>query len=263
MSTSTCKRSRKKRRSDRLEERLQKLIAQSGLCSRRKAEELITEGRVRVNGKKVTTLGTKASSSDTITVDGKPVEPEEKVHYVFYKPEGCVSTARDDKGRRTVVDYLPKDRRLFPVGRLDYDASGVLLMTNDGDLTVSLTHPRYDIEKEYEVTLEGFVRKTTSKAIARGVELDGRMTKPAKIRDVVYDKKKARTRLRLVITEGKYHHIKELFASFDHPVVKLKRVRFGIITLDGLAKGEDRPLKIHELKRLRLLVEKAKNKTLR
>ncbi len=246
-----------------MKERLQKLIAQSGLCSRRKAEKLITEGRVEVKGRRVTTLGTKASSSDRITVDGKPIVPEEKVHYVFYKPEGCVSTARDEKGRKTVVDYLPKEKRLFPVGRLDYDASGVLLMTNDGDLTASLTHPRYDIEKEYEVTLEGFVRKTTSKAIARGVELDGRRTKPAKIRHVVYDKKKARTRLHLVITEGKYHHIKELFASFDHPVIKLKRVRFGIVTLDNLAKGEYRLLKIHELKKLRLLVAKAESKARR
>ncbi len=239
-------------------DRVQKYIAKSGLCSRRKAEELIRDGRVRVNGR-VITLGDKASQEDEITVDGVPIEPEDYVYYLFYKPEGVVSTTHDEKGRKHVLDYVKSDRRIYPVGRLDYDTSGLLLLTNDGDATVALTHPSYDIEKEYEVTVEGFVRRKTSRAMAHGPVVDGERMKPARIRNVEYIKKSGRTRLNIIVSEGRYHHVKRLFEAFNHTVKRLKRVRMGPIVLDGLSPGEYRPLSPHERKRLFQTIKAAKD----
>ncbi|MFW6298768.1 MAG: pseudouridine synthase [Bacillota bacterium] len=235
-------------------ERIQKLIAQSGLCSRRKAESLIEEGRVTLNGETVRTLGTKATRNDTITVDGTPLTYEEKEYFLFYKPEGAVSTTDDEKNRRTVLDFIDTQARIYPVGRLDYDTSGALLLTNDGDLTNALTHPKNNIEKVYQVTIKGLLRKDTSRKIARGITLDGERTKRAKIHDVSYNTDKETTRLTFIVTEGKYHHVKRVFEAMGHPVLKLKRTRFAILTLEGLKKGEYRRLTPHELKKLKLLV---------
>ena len=237
-------------------ERIQKLIAQSGLCSRRKAESLIEEGRVKVNGEVVMTLGTKASYKDTISVDDKPLVIEEKEYYVFYKPEGTVSTVDDEKNRKTVIDFIDTSARIFPVGRLDYDTSGLLILTNDGDFTQRMIHPRNRIEKEYEVTVKGFFRKPTSKKVERGIRLDGEKTAPARIHRVEYNKEKETSKFNLVVTEGKYRHIRRLFEHFDHEVIKLKRIRFGIVTLDGLSKGDVRNLKPHELKQLHVIAMK-------
>ncbi len=246
-------------------ERLQKLIAQAGVTSRRKAEELIKEGRVTLNGEVVKELGTKASKQDTIMVDGNPITIEEKEYYVFYKPEGTISSVDDEKNRRTVVDYVDSNARIFPVGRLDYDSSGVLFLTNDGDFTQTMLHPSNGIDKEYEVKVKGFLRKPTSRKIERGgLRLDGEKTAPARIANVGYQKEKETTTLSITVTEGKYRHIRRVFESVGHPVENLKRVRFGVVTLDGLAKGQIRPLKPHELKRLNVLAmqnRQAKNKT--
>lgn len=242
-------------------ERIQKLIAQSGLCSRRKAETLIEEGRVALNGETVTTLGTKADRKDTITVDGAPITYEEKEYFLFYKPEGCVSTTDDEKNRRTVLDFIDTTARVYPVGRLDYDTSGVLLLTNDGDLTNALTHPRNHIEKVYQVTVKGLLRKETSKKITRGIMLDGEKTKRSKIHDVSYNTDSETTRLTFIVTEGKYHHVKRVFEAMGHPVLKLKRTRFAILTLEGLKKGESRRLTPHELKKLKLLVAHREKKS--
>ena len=231
-------------------ERLQKVIAAGGVTSRRKAETLIKEGRVRVNGEIVRTLGTKVSSDDVVSVDGKTVHKEPPIHYVFYKPEGCVSTTEDEKGRKTVLDYFDKDARIFPVGRLDYDTSGILLLSNDGTFTQNMLHPSRQIEKEYEVTMTGFLRRETSKKIEKGIMLDGTLTAKTRIRNVKSDPKKATTKLNIIVTEGRYHLVKRLFASFDHEVIKLKRIRFGTVTLDGLARGDVRLLKPHEYKQL-------------
>ncbi len=240
-------------------ERIHKLIAQSGLCSRRKAETLIEEGRVALNGETVRTLGTKATKKDTITVDGRPLSYEEKEYFLFYKPEGCVSTTDDEKNRRTVLDYIDTSARVYPVGRLDYDTSGVLLLTNDGDLTNALTHPKNHIEKAYEVTVKGLLRKETSKKIAKGIRLDGEKTKRSKIHDVTYNTEQMTTRLTFIVTEGKYHHVKRVFEAMGHPVLKLKRTRFAILTLEGLKKGTYRRVTPHELKKLRLLVDEKRN----
>lgn len=242
-------------------ERLQKLIAQAGVTSRRKAEEMIEQGRVQVNGEVVRELGAKANKSDAILVDGRPITIEEKEYYVFYKPEGTISSVDDEKNRKTVVDFVDTNARVFPVGRLDYDSSGVLLLTNDGDFTQKMLHPSNRIEKEYQVTVKGFVRKPTSRKIERGgIRLDGDKTAPSKVHHMKYNKEKETSTFNFTVTEGKYRHIRRLFESVGHEVIKLKRIRFGIVTLDGLAKGEIRMLKPHELKQLNVIAMRNQQK---
>lgn len=231
-------------------DRLQKVIAQSGLCSRRKAETLITEGKVKVNGEIITELGTKVTKKDTVEVNGIVLNKEAPVYYVLYKPVGYVSTTNDELNRKTVLDLIPNHARVYPVGRLDYDTSGVLILTNDGDFTNQMIHPKSGIEKEYDVTITGFLRKETSKKLERGIKLDGKMTKRARIKNVTYIKEKELTKLTIIITEGKYHQVKRMFEAFSHEVTTLKRVRFGVITLNDLAKGDVRLLKPHEYKTL-------------
>ena len=231
-------------------ERLQKVIARSGVASRRKAEELITQGKVRVNGELVTELGTKVSSKDVIQVNGKTITHEELVYYVLYKPEGYVSTTDDEHDRKKVTDLVPPGKRVYPVGRLDYDTSGVLLLTNDGSFTNKVTSPKHDMEKEYEVKMKGFLRKEESAKLCRGVKIDHYTTKKAVIKNVSYNKKNETSTATIIITEGKYHQVKRMFELVGHPVLKLKRVRFGIVTLDGLKKGEYRVLKPYEYKQL-------------
>ena len=232
-------------------ERLQKVIAHSGYCSRRKAEELITQGKVTVNGNVVTELGTKVSSKDAIHVNGKPIQKEEYVYYVLYKPEGYVSTTNDEKGRKTVLELVDTSKRVYPVGRLDYDTSGVLLITNDGSFTNLMASPKHKVDKEYLVKMKGFLRKEESRTVARGVVIDGYKTKPAIVKDVKYNKQNETTIATIVIREGKYHQVKKMFEAVGHPVLSLKRVRFGVVTLDGLKKGDIRRLKPYELKQLK------------
>ncbi len=231
-------------------ERLQKAIARSGITSRRKAEELITQGKVKVNGEIVKELGTKVSSKDVIQVNGKTIKHEEFVYYVLYKPEGYVSTTSDEHERRKVTDLVPSNKRIYPVGRLDYDTSGVLLLTNDGDFTNKLTSPKHDMEKEYEVKMKGFLRKEESAKLCRGIKIDHYVTKKAVIKNVSYNKKNETSTATIIITEGKYHQVKRMFEAVGHPVLKLKRVRFGVVTLDGLRKGEYRIVKPYEYKQL-------------
>jgi 23S rRNA pseudouridine2605 synthase len=231
-------------------ERLQKIIAKSGVASRRKAEEMIKNGRVRVNGKVVTELGSKAEFSDIVEVDGKKIALEEKVYFVLYKPSGIVSTVDDQFNRGAVVDLIAEKERVFPVGRLDYDTSGVLILTNDGDFANMLTHPKFKIEKEYYVKISGLLRKESSKILSKGIIIEGEKMQPAKIKDVKYDDKKENTFLHIIITEGKYHQVKNMFKTLGHEVLKLKRVRFGSVTLDGMFEGQYRTLKPHEIKTL-------------
>lgn len=231
-------------------ERLQKILQKAGVASRRKAEDLIKAGRVKVNGEIVTVLGSKAGFSDEIMVDNKKIKVENKVYYLLYKPEGYVSTTDDQFNRLTVLDLIPVDEKIFPIGRLDYNTSGALILTNDGDFANALMHPKFKLEKQYTVKVSGLVRKETSKLICRGVDLGDFKTQPAKIFDVTYDEKKENTTLTIVITEGKYHQVKRMFAKFDHNVLKLKRDRYGCVDLKGLNKGDYRRLKIHEVKKL-------------
>lgn len=231
-------------------ERLQKIIANSGYCSRRKAEELILKGKVKVNGNIVTELGTKASYSDTIIIDGTTLKLENKEYILLYKPRGVVCSAHDEKGRKTVTDIVESPNRLYPVGRLDYDTSGALLLTNDGELTNLLIHPRHEVEKVYLVKIDEVVIPTLVKSLSSGVVIDGVKTGKAKVRIKKIDKRKKTSLIELTIYEGKNHQVKKMFEAIGYKVSKLKREKFAGLTLNGLTSGEYRHLNIKEVKRL-------------
>ena len=243
-------------------ERLQKRIAESGVCSRRKAEELITAGKVKVNGVVITLLGTKVSYNDVIEVDGKIIEKEEKKYYVINKPRGVVCTASDDRGRKTILDILPeriKQERIYPVGRLDYDTKGVLLLTNDGEFMNAMVGPKSGIEKEYLARVKGIMTMTDVKKLTEGVVLNGKKTLPAVVEIVSFDREHGSSLVKIIITEGNYHQVKEMFKSIDHEVKKLTRVRFGNITVNNLKEGEIKVLSIHEVKTLYGLAKQSRN----
>ena len=228
-------------------ERVQRLIARAGIASRRGAEDLIKRGRVRINGR-VAQLGDRAERGDDVRVDGKQVsEPQEHVTYVLNKPAGYVTTARDERGRATVFDLLPPTPGLHAVGRLDRDSEGLLLLTTDGDLTLRLTHPRYELEKEYRVwTKEGRLDGVTLKKLLVGIELEdgvasARSVRPAPGGAVV------------VLTEGRKREVRRLFKALGYPVERLVRVRVGTVKLRGLASGAFRALGGEGLRSLRYL----------
>lgn len=233
-------------------ERLQKVMASSGVASRRKCEEIILAGKVKVNGKTVKELGTKVSKKDIVTVDGNEISREELVYFVMYKPTGYLTTVSDDLNRRKVLDLISneilKQYRIFPVGRLDYDTSGVLLLTNDGDLSYRLTRSAKEIEKIYQVRIDGIIDQTGVNKLVRGVMIDGVMTKRAKVEVLSFDKKNNSSLIVLTITEGKNRQVRKMCEAIGYPVKKLKRISFGGITLDGLSVGEYRMLKPHEIK---------------
>lgn len=237
-------------------ERLQKIIAESGYCSRRKAEELITKGKVIVNGKVVTELGTKVNNTDDILVEGKRIEKEEKEYYIFNKPRGVITSTSDDKGRKVVVDYIGSNKRLYPVGRLDYDTTGLLILTNDGELSNLLIQPSNNIEKEYIVKLEGIIKGEDINKLKNGVILDGVKCIPKRVKLKRYNKKTNTSMVEIVITEGKNHEVKRLFESIGFRVDKLKRERIAFLTLGTLASGEYRKLNPKEVKQLYGLIKR-------
>ena len=233
-------------------ERLQKVIAQAGVTSRRKAEGLIEEGRVKVNGKVVTELGTKVSDRCKIEVNGIQVEREEPVYFLFYKPTGVISTVEDDKGRKAVTDYFHEiEERVFPVGRLDYDTSGALLLTNDGDFANKLTHPSYNVDKVYVAKVKGVMNKETVLKLEKGVQLEDGKTSKARARILSVDKQKEKSIVELTIHEGKNRQVRRMFEALGYPVQKLKRERYGFLELTGMNPGDYRELKPYEVKQLR------------
>ena len=203
-------------------ERLQKVIAESGLTSRRKAEELISKGKVKVNGKIITELGTKVSTSDEIIVDNKILEKEIKEYYLLNKPREVITTTKDDKKRKTVVDIIKTKARIYPVGRLDYDTTGVLLLTNDGDFANILTHPKNQIEKEYMVKLNKIIKGEDIHKIENGINIDNQIIKPKKIKLKSINKDNNTCMIKIIITEGKNHEVKRIFESVGYQVKKLK-----------------------------------------
>ena len=231
-------------------ERLQKVIANSGYCSRRKAEELINLGKVKVNGEVVNTLGVKVSYGDTITVNGVTLKKEAKEYVLLYKPRGVVSSVHDDKGRKTVTDIVDSPNRLYPVGRLDYDTSGLILLTNDGELTNLLIHPSHEVEKVYVVKIDAVVEPSLVKSLEKGVMIDGKKTGKARVKIKKIDKKKKSSLIELTIYEGRNHQVKKMFEAIGYKVSKLKREKFAGLTLDGLKYGEYRHLNIKEVKKL-------------
>lgn len=236
-------------------ERLQKIIANSGYTSRRKAEELILNGKVFVNGKKVDTLGTKVSYSDQITVEGHELKLENKEYILLYKPRGVVTTTSDEKNRKTVMDLIETPNRLYPVGRLDYDTSGVLLLTNDGELTNLLIHPSSNIEKTYIAKIEGIIKKEELIKMCKGILIDGKKTSKAYAKIKKIDKKKNTSLVELTIHEGRNHQVKKMFEYIGYKVIKLKREKFAGLDLSGLKSSEYRHLSIKEVKTLYSLVK--------
>lgn len=230
--------------------RLQKAISEAGVCSRREAEKLILQGKVEVNGMIVKTLGTKVKGDDVIFVNGKEILKEEKEYYLLYKPRGVISSSKDEKGRKTVVDLIDTNKRLFPVGRLDYDTSGIILLTNDGELSNKLLHPSKSVEKTYVAKVEGLVIKPEIKRLENGINIDGIKTKKAKAKLIKYDKKNDSSYIKLTITEGRNHQVKKMFEEIGHEVKKLKRESFSFLDLTGLRVGEYRKLNTKEVKKL-------------
>lgn len=233
-------------------ERLQKVIAQAGIASRREAEKMILAGRVRVDGQVVTKLGTKVSSIEQVVVDNQPIERESHHTYLFYKPRGVISAVKDNKGRKTVADYFTDlPYRLYPVGRLDYDTSGLLLMTNDGELANLLMHPRNEVDKVYVAKIKGILQPDEIKALKKGVQIGRYKTKPAQVK-VLKTNPRAQTQIvQLTIHEGHYHQVKEMFKAVNHLVDKLSRERYSFLDLQGLTSGQYRELNHKEVERLK------------
>ncbi len=233
--------------------RLQVYMAKCGVASRRKCEEMISKGVVTVNGKVCKELGTKVTKKDKILVNGSEIYKEELVYYALNKPIGYVTTSSDEFERKTVLDLFHKvdlSNRIFPIGRLDYDTQGLLLLTNDGELANKLINPRSGVEKEYIARVKGKVGMKALTTLMKGVEIDGYMTKPSIVEVVSTDKMHDSSLIKIIITEGKNHQVRKMCEVVGHPVKKLNRVRFGTITITDLAKGEYRTLKPHEVKQL-------------
>jgi 23S rRNA pseudouridine2605 synthase len=238
-------------------ERLQKVIAQSGITSRRKAELLIVEGKVKVNNKVVTELGTKVSPEDRIEVDGVPLEKEQSVYYLFYKPRGVISSVKDDKGRKVVTDFFPEiEERIYPIGRLDYDSSGAILLTNDGEFANLVMHPKYGVEKVYVAKVKGIPSKIELRMLLKGVKDKGEVLKALRYKVLSVDKKKDTSLLELTLREGKNRHVRRMMEQIGYPVIKLKREQYGTLTLDGLRVGEFRKLTPKEINQMRNLASK-------
>lgn len=236
-------------------ERLNKYLASTGVTSRRGADKLIAEGKVKVNGKVVTELGTNINEkNDTVAVNDIIVKPETDFKYVmFYKPKGCITTVSDEKGRKTIYDYLEelKIPHLIPVGRLDYDTEGLLLLTNDGDLAYKLTHPSYEVPKTYLVKVQGEMPEHKLAQLRKGVEIDGEKTKRAKVKLLEY--KDDISKLQITITEGKNRQIRKMIEAVEKEVLFLKRIAIGDLRLGGLARGGYRFLNDFEIEYLKRL----------
>lgn len=241
-------------------ERLQKMLAHAGVASRRKSEQMILDGKVKVNGKVVKELGTKVSSSDTIEVEGVQLEKEQKVYYLLYKPRGVISAVTDDKNRKVVTDFFDDiDKRIYPVGRLDYDTSGLLIMTNDGEFANLLTHPKFEIDKTYVARLKGIPAREDLQKLERGIKLEDGMTAPAKVKLLSSDKKQGgKAIVQITIHEGRNRQVRRMFEAIGYPVQKLSREQFAFLTLHGLNAGESRELTAHEVKLLRVMAETGK-----
>ncbi len=232
--------------------RINKYLAECGLASRRASEALVTDGRVKVNGKIVTSLSTTINAGDLVTVDGKRAEPIHKhIYIILNKPKGYITTTSDEKGRKTVMELLGNKysgKRIFPVGRLDYDTEGLLLMTTDGDLCNRISHPRNEITKTYIAKVENEISEDELNKLRGGVVLDGVKTKHCRISLLDFDGRISR--LEVVISEGRNRQVRRMFESIDREVVFLKRVGIGELKLGGLSRGEWRELKPTEIEYL-------------
>ena len=230
--------------------RLNKYIASSGLCSRRKADELIEAGRVLVNGKKITELGFLVQDKDKVFVDKKLIHPVKHEYYRFYKPAGYITTADDEKGRKTIYDILPENlQHLKPVGRLDKDSTGLLILTNDGDLINELTHPSITVPKIYLVTINGQIHRHELEQLANGVEIEKGKIAYADIS--VLDMNSEKTTMQITLYQGLNRQIRKMFEFVGYEVKSLKRIQHATLTLQGLKRGEFKPIKPQQIKELK------------
>lgn len=232
-------------------ERLQKVIANSGYCSRRKAEDLIEQGKVLVNGELVTTLGTKVNGNDAIIVEGKILKNEEdKAYYLLNKPRGIISSSNDDKNRKTVVDLIDTDKRIYPIGRLDYDTTGLIILTNDGTLSNKLMHPSNGVEKKYVAKLNKFFDIADLKKLEKGIIIDNIKCKPTRVKIKKNDRIKDYSIVEITIVEGRNHIVKRVFENLGYLVDKLSRIEYAFLSIDNLRSGEYRELTKKEIKKL-------------
>jgi 23S rRNA pseudouridine2605 synthase len=234
--------------------RLQKIIAARGYCSRRKAEELMAQGRVKVNGNVITEMGSSFEDDVEIAIDNKPlVSDNEKYYYLFHKPRMVVTTLQDPRDRRTVADFFKSEKvRLYPVGRLDYDVSGALIMTNDGEFADYIMHPRYGIRKTYQALCQGKVSKYQIRKLMSGVNIDddNYFTKALDAGILKYDEETDTSIIFLIISEGRKHHVKKMLIAADIVLEKLKRIAIEFLNIADVPSGKYRPLKPHEIKAL-------------
>lgn len=236
-------------------ERLNKAIANTGVCSRRKADELISSGRIKVNDKIIRELGYKVQKGDVIFLDDKPLHKEEYVYYLLNKPKNVISSTSDEKGRKTVIDIAKEQgvtERLYPVGRLDFNTAGLIILTNDGKLHEKLTHPSYEVEKEYLLRIDGVLSKKElqelnkkKKVTYENIDYNFVSIKPTPDKDPKFQQ------LRIVVTEGKNHHVKNIFKTLGFDVTALTRIRIQDLSIDSIGRGYIRKLTPHEIKKLK------------
>ncbi|MBR2525352.1 rRNA pseudouridine synthase [bacterium] len=239
--------------------RLNKYIASAGICSRRAADELIEQGKVNVNGKKTTELGFLIGEKDKVFIDGKLIHPKKHEYYRFYKPAGYITTSDDEKGRKTIYDILPENlRTLNPVGRLDKDSTGLLIMTNDGDLINELTHPSVKVPKVYVVRINGKINQNQIEQMASGLEIEPSKKAYAEVEVIEISNKS--TLMEVVLYQGLNRQIRKMFDYLGFEVISLKRIQHATITLDGLKKGEFKPIKPKQIKELKAYLSKIAGK---
>jgi 23S rRNA pseudouridine2605 synthase len=236
-----------------MEERLQKVLAEAGIASRRKCEEIITAGRVHVNGEIVTTLGVKVDKElDEIQVDGRYINKQKKIYLLLNKPKGVITSSADPEGRKVVTDFLHGIKeRVYPVGRLDYDTEGLLLLTNDGEFAHILTHPRHHVPKTYKATVKGVPHGAILEKLRNGIQLEDGMTSPADVEYADVNPEKNETVVQITIYEGRNRQVRRMFEAVSFPVVRLTRIKFGPIFLFGVPRGKFRhltPSEVEELK---------------
>ena len=240
--------------------RINKYIAQSGYCSRRKADELVVEGRVKVNGKVITMLGFEIRKKDKVTIDDKIIRSDKLEYFRFYKPTGYITTKSDEKNRKTIYDIIPKEyHHLNPVGRLDKDSSGLIILTNDGNLTYELTHPSIKVAKTYIVRIDGKLKNNELELLNKGIEIE--KGKVAYCDWMVLEEKKDETLFEIVLYQGLNRQIRKMFEFLGYNVVSLKRIRHGNIELAGLKKGQIKAIKQRQIKELKSYLEKIRDYT--
>ena len=240
--------------------RLQKRIAEQSDYSRRKAQELIIEGKVSVNGKIIQELGYKVTDKDKIEIEGVALNTNEKKYFILNKPEKCVSTVSDDKGRKKVIDFIKTKAKVYPIGRLDYDTTGILLLTNDGDFANLLMHPSSNIEKVYSAKIDGIMTLADIKELKQGVLIDGYKTKECRVKVRKVNNKSNTSIIEIGINEGRNHQIKKMFKALGFNVLKLDRIRYGILTIENLKRGESKELSKKDVSRLYVLANNKGNR---